>query len=75
MTFKIESNVPIVSYGGWSGKRKYPFNEMKPGDSFLINGDADPKRVAMASHAFGKVHGYKFGTRRTPEGYRCWRIS
>ena len=74
MTFKIEANIPLRGYGGVTA-RKYPFNEMKPGESFLINGDADPRRVGMAARAFGKLHGSKFATRRTPEGYRCWRIT
>jgi hypothetical protein len=76
MTFKVEANVPLDQPKLGSAARKYPFNEMKPGDSFLINGGADPKKVAGAATSFGRANnrGWKFATRNTPEGYRCWRV-
>lgn len=70
--FKIESGIQIVRPGKW---RKYPFNEMKPGDSFLLNGSGNRNLIAGAASAFGKVHGQKFSVRKTAEGYRCWRVS
>lgn len=73
MAFKIESNIPALMPK--ASYRKYPFNEMKPGDSFLINGDAAPSVVSTSTHAFGRKHGWKFSVRKTPDGHRCWRIS
>ncbi len=73
MSFKIEKEVPLAPYGG-ARFRKYPFNEMKAGDSFLINGDASVEVVRWAATAYGNKHGQKFSVRKTPDGHRCWRV-
>lgn len=75
MSFEIEKNIPQPKYVGAGNNRKYPFNEMKPGDSFLINGDARWKKVSTAAGAHGKRYGQTFSVRNTPDGYRCWRIT
>lgn len=78
MTIKVESGIPIETV--WqthdgNRTRKYPFNEMKVGDSFLCNG-FDPRNVRLAAISYGRAYerGQKFSVRKTPEGFRCWRI-
>lgn len=67
---KVENNVPVPAF--IEGARKFPFNTMAVGDSFLING-YDPTVVRTAAAAYGKAHKQKFTVRKTPEGHRCWR--
>lgn len=69
----IQKGIAPPAYGGFRG-RKYPFNDMEPGDSFLING-FPVERVKMAAYAYAKKHSHKFAVRKTDEGYRCWRIA
>lgn len=72
MSFKIEHDIPAPE----GGSRKYPFNQMKPGDSFLINGGGHQAVSSAATNfAKGSGRGWKFTVKRTNEGYRCWRIS
>jgi hypothetical protein len=39
MSFKIEKNVPLYPRRGKPWRRKYPWWEMEPGDSFLVPKD------------------------------------
>lgn len=76
MTFKIESNVPPPS--GDSGRpAKYPWAEMKVGDSFRFDGAPGVRdRISASSRAFAKRNaGVAFVTRREGDGYRIWRIA
>ena len=63
---KIESGIPMPA--------KFPFAEMKVGDSFLIPAGVNKGTVAVYANRYAKKTGTKFTTRKTPEGYRCWRI-
>ena len=63
---EIEKGIPIQP----SHKSKFPFGQMEVGDSFLC--EMTPR---AASYAYGKAHGMKFTTHKTPEGFRCWRIA
>lgn len=67
---KIESNIPIPQKKSVS---KFPFGEMKVGDSFL---------APQGAHISGSVGYYKllnpgknFKTRKTAEGIRVWRTA
>jgi hypothetical protein len=68
--FKIERNIPIPA------RRKYPFSEMKPGDSFLLH---NARRSTVNARAVGfakrKNPPWRFSIRNTPKGCRCWRVS
>ena len=67
--FEIQSNHKIPT-----PFTRYPFGGMKIGDSFLASDNLpDARRVTTASIKYGKSHGMKFVTRKTPEGWRCWR--
>lgn len=78
--YKIEKNIPIANP---KPERKYPFNEMEIGDSFLIKAtDSKMKsirkirnRISSACNIFTKNNPkIKFVTRRENDGIRCWRI-
>ena len=67
MPFEIDHDVPRPS-------RKYPFDKMEPGDSFLLNGEQFTAKVRSSANKYGRLHNCKFSIRMTPDGYRCWRI-
>lgn len=54
-------------------RRKYPFREMKPGDSFFIEG-ASSSSVCSSSMSIYRVKGWKFGTAKEDGGLRVWRL-
>jgi hypothetical protein len=67
---KIERNIPPPE-----SKRmtKYPWGEMKVGDSFLFpEGKAAPSESARSASQRYKPK--RFVARRTEDGYRCWRV-
>jgi hypothetical protein len=72
-SLKIEHDVPASGYDDRGRPRKYPFNEMKPGDSFLVS--TKEKQICSSARQYGSRHGWKFVARRVEGGYRCWRIS
>lgn len=64
---KVEKNIPLPA--------KFPFAQMQPGDSFLIEG-TKRHTVAVAAIRYGKKHNMKFSTRKQADGsFRCWRLS
>ena len=64
---KIEKNVPIP--------KKYPFEEMKVGDSFAVPADVKRITIAVAANRYGKAHKMVFSVRQMPDKtFRCWRI-
>ena len=65
---KVVSNVPMPENRG-----KYPFKEMKVGDSFFFNG-LQARAAATASNA-AKRYGFKFATRKEEKGARIWRTA
>lgn len=71
---KIEKGIPLKKYGG-SIFRKYPFNEMDPGDSFALGDGMDVTKVRYAAAAYGDRYQRKYAVRKTENGYRCWRVS
>lgn len=72
---KIDKGIPCPPRGQHKAS-KYPWEDMKVGDSFLF-----PKHLGrQACYQSGAYHNNKAGVkkfviRRTPEGYRCWRLS
>ena len=67
--YKIESGIPLP------GRRlKYPFAEMKVGDSFAI-AEADLRKISVSAFAEGKRLGFKFSVRTADGGGRVWRIA
>ena len=71
---KIETGIPMPPGLGQRGRsRKYPWREMKVGDSFLVPGVTRQKwRSAPAGE---KATGFKFATRAVEGGIRVWRVA
>jgi hypothetical protein len=66
MPIKIESGIPMPA--------KFPFAEMKVNDSFLVPESTSKNVVGVYARRHAIKTGMKFTVRKTPEGYRCWRI-
>ena len=74
--YKIESGVQM-SKSGRSQICKYPFAEMKVGDSFAVAASDLEKIRTSASH-FGRRNERKYAVRCVDPvkgEYRCWRIA
>lgn len=56
--------------------RKWPWNRMKVGDSFFIEGDkTTAARIRGAANERARTHpGEKYTVRTKDKGARCWRI-
>ena len=73
---KIESGIPVPK--NKTSKSKYPFAEMRVGDSFFLEGNpgAQQSVLGSASSFYTKRHpGMKFTVRREEMGARIWRIA
>lgn len=77
-TFPIEHNVPIPPKRSGGRKRRFPFHEMRPGDSFLVptTSPAEQRLVRQRLAAYGvQTLGKGAVTTRTvPRGVRVWRV-
>lgn len=65
---KIDSNIPLPS--------KWPFPNMKVGDSFAVPDDVKRQTIAVAAMRYGKKNNMKFTVRKGLDKHlRCWRIA
>lgn len=70
MTFKIQNNIPLP----W--EVKWPLEEMKKRDSFLIKGTGEKvERKRSAVLVFAKSRKIKVTTKKSATGVRVWRVS
>lgn len=76
--YEIDKNTPTppAKKGRYP---KYPFAEMKIGDSILIKTKRWNSRETLSArrsaHLYGERHeGYKFQTNFTDAGLRIWRV-
>jgi len=76
---KVDNNIPLPEQK--SGReRKYPWWDLKVGDSFLMFTDPSRsnchKAAAMSATFSKRVKGgkWKFSVRTTDKGIRVWRI-
>lgn len=70
--YKITKSVPLPALWqpGRGRRRKYPFAEMKPGDSFV-----GPLSAKFAAHQYAGYHGIAFTTTKISKGkVRIWRV-
>lgn len=75
MSFEIDSNVPIPSPQATGRHSRYPFREMKIGDSFLVPNEHDSVRVRSSASYFGiRNKEYRFIVRKDTGGVRVWRV-
>lgn len=71
--FTIDKNVPMPKPRRPASK--YPFKELDVGDSVLFSGSDHSGRFFLgALYRAQRETGRKFTTRKTPEGFRVWRI-
>jgi hypothetical protein len=64
---KVQKNIPLP--------RKWPFADMKVGDSFAMPADVKRVAVSVAAMRYGRKHGMKFTIRQIADKtFRCWRI-
>jgi hypothetical protein len=68
---QIDKGVPIpTGYGGY----KYPWESMKPGDSFFVPNKTI--KVVSASVAYAREkYGFTFRCRSIDGGVRVWRVT
>jgi hypothetical protein len=81
LKYQIESGVemPEAKRNPTGAKGKYPFPDMKIGDSFLYSRATDrttQQYAGSAARMWAKKrnNGWKFSTRKTEEGVRIWRV-
>lgn len=69
----FEQNVPIPA----SCHGKYPFADLKPGESVLYpcTDSKDRHRARKAAYRTGEYHSWELTVRSLPEGVRVWRIA
>jgi hypothetical protein len=73
MKAKIERNIPIPPHGN-AERGRYPFGQMRVGDSFFTPGARSS--AASGASQFAKRHpGYRFITRIEGKGVRVWCIA
>lgn len=77
MSVEVIPGIPVPAKGnGRRGKSKYPFAEMRVGDSFFVAG-AKPSSLQSMARRTTRHLGYKFTTRAAEHlgevGARCWR--
>ena len=77
--YKIEEGIKCVSPKSGKGRpSKYPWREMRIGDSFFIpNKDVTSDSMAFSAPSNFSLRNpeYKFAVRRIEDGYRIWRIA
>lgn len=67
---KIDKNVPLPAHH----LQIYPWREMEVGDSFLVPTDTKSASLRVIASRNGRELGRTFSVRKTPEGFRCWRV-
>jgi hypothetical protein len=71
---KIDKGAPMPKGVRTVENYKYPWAEMEVGDSFLA-----PKHLKyfknLVSHPNKRYAPRRFTARKTPEGYRIWRVA
>ena len=73
--FTIDKGVPLPGDGGGRkhGSTKYPFRQMKVGDSFLIDEDQRSSIYAAAIYQLGKKGQITVRAEPGTERFRVWR--
>ena len=76
--FSVESGVVMPPPSKKGRPTKYPFRQMKVGDSFFVpdeNGKKMRDVVGASTANWGKAHGAKFSCRSVDGGTRVWRVA
>lgn len=72
MTIKIDKNIPLPTSGR---NAKYPFADMKPGDSFLSTDPAKEAATRRAASVWADRNNAKMTCRKVDGGLRVWRVA
>ena len=75
--YAVERNVPAPGINRPSRATKYPFPQLKVGDSFFVPHDNNNRaipRVRSAASLWAKYHNLKLVTRTVDGGIRVWRV-
>lgn len=71
--FKVEDGFSLPHPGHGKTKPKYPWLEMKVGQSFVVQNP--PVGFRSNAHVFGSRNKMKFSVRKQPDGsMRVWRV-
>jgi hypothetical protein len=79
--YKIEKNVPMAdSPCGRGSRKKYPFDQMEVGDSFLILCKEGEEKRATSIRVSSSMYRYtffgkRFSQRSVKGGIRIWRVA
>ncbi len=73
--FKVE-NKPVPRSNNRHKSQKYPFSQMKVGQSFFIPEPAFQQiaRIRASASNYSKRHNTRFAIVRDGNGYRCGRV-
>lgn len=72
--FKVDVDVPLAA----GARMQWPFQHMKPGESFAIAADPDLiQKCRMAAGSYrSRYEGMRFSVRKQADGSaRCWRTA
>jgi hypothetical protein len=69
--YKIESDKPLPGKHFYD---RYPFRQMKPGDSFSLSAHPENVRQAMCQFVKRFENTWKFTVRKQGQAWRCWRV-
>ena len=69
--FQIESGVEMPM-----GRTKYPFADMRPGDSIRFGDEKRANSARVSAMRFSRTHAaaWRFQLRRVENGWRLWRV-
>lgn len=71
---KLDKNIPVP--GGVDYRERYPFPDMRVGDSFMVLDASWIKNLRSAAYMYSRRHpGTRFTCRRFGEGWRLWRVA
>lgn len=78
MTIKVDKKIPLPKR--WDYRKKYPWDEMEVGDSFLFpefDNKTTPYALVRGHNVRMQAKGReeRFEVHKTDEGLRCWRVS
>ena len=70
----IDKNIPAPVRNERGRPAKYPWRQMKKGDSFYVNGDTNIRHFQVYAHEVASRLNIKVATRMEGTGIRVWRI-
>lgn len=70
----VESGIPLPNKGHVGAAPKYPWAEMKVGDSFFVKGTTTRAFSAQVARR-ARMDGHKYSVRTVDGGVRVWRIA